>query len=117
MTTKTICVLCEHPISEHTYSENFTGCDQENCNCPLDMGAYIDKLSFDISFLRAELTDAKERAKLAEANWHANEARNAKLVEAIKAAQIQLHATQRNWDEECLFECNDILTAALTGSA
>lgn len=81
------------------------------------MGAYIDNLNGDISTLRAELTDAQTRAKTAEENWHKNEARNAKLVEAIKAAQKQLRATQRNWDEECLFECNDILTAALKGAA
>ena len=39
------------------------------------------------------------------------------LREAIKAAQIQLQATQINWQEECLFECNDIMTAALKGDA
>ena len=67
--------------------------------------------------LRAELATAKARAKTAEENWHKNEARVAKLLESIKAAQVELHATQRNWDEECLFECNDILTAALKGVA
>lgn len=35
------------------------------------------------------------------------------LKEAIKKARIQLQATQINWQEDCLFECNDILTAAL----
>ena len=67
--------------------------------------------------LRAELATSKARAKTAEENWHKNEARVAKLLESIKAAQVELHATQRNWDEECLFECNDILTAALKGVA
>ncbi len=66
--------------------------------------------------LRSDLEGAKARAKQAEENWHKNEARVAKLHESIKAAQIELHATQRNWDEECLFKCNDILTAALKGA-
>lgn len=35
------------------------------------------------------------------------------LKEAIKNARIQLQSTQINWQEDCLFECNDILTAAL----
>ena len=56
--------------------------------------------------LRAELADkAAELLALRE--------RVAKLEESIKAAQVELHATQRNWDEECLFKCNDILTSAL----
>ena len=70
----------------------------------------------EIGTLRSDLEGAKARAKQAEENWHKNEARVAKLHESIKAAQIELHATQRNWDEECLFECNDILTAALKGA-
>lgn len=77
MTTKTICG-CGHPISDHTYSGDFTGCDQSKCTCNLDLGAYIDNLN-------ADLADAKARAKTAEENWHKNEARNAKLerVETI----------------------------------
>lgn len=67
MATKTICG-CGHPISEHTYSEDFTGCDQSICKCSLDLGAYIDNLN-------AELATAKARAKTAEENWHKNEAR------------------------------------------
>jgi len=70
----------------------------------------------ELTALRSDLEDAKARAKTAEENWHKNEARVSKLHESIKAAQIELHATQRNWDEECLFECNDILTAALKGA-
>ena len=70
----------------------------------------------EIGTLRSDLEGAKARAKQAEENWHKNEARVAKLHESIKAAQIELHATQRNWDEECLFECNDILTDALKGA-
>ena len=34
-------------------------------------------------------------------------------VYALKRAQVKLHATQRNWDEKCLFECDDIMTEAL----
>jgi len=63
-----------------------------------------------------DLAALNARVKTAEENWHKNEARVAKLHESIKAAQTELHATQRNWDEECLFECNDILTAALKGA-
>lgn len=38
-----------------------------------------------------------------------------KLREEIKKALFQLQSTQRNWDEDCLFNCNDILEAALKG--
>ena len=31
-----------------------------------------------------------------------------------KHAQMQLQATQRNWDEQCLFNCNDILEEIIT---
>lgn len=78
---------------------------------------YANKAAAELLALRADLADAKARAKTAEENWHKNEARIAKLLESIKAAQVELHATQRNWDEKCLFECNDILTAALKGVA
>ncbi len=64
----------------------------------------------------AELAALKARVKQAEENWHKNEARVAKLQESIKAAKIQLEATQRNWDEDCLFRCNDILVDALKGA-
>jgi len=75
-----------------------------------------EQAAAELLTLRSDLEDAKARAKTAEENWHKNEARVSKLHESIKAAQIELHATQRNWDEECLFECNDILTAALKGA-
>lgn len=39
------------------------------------------------------------------------------LRHAIRSAQIQLRATQENWREDCLFNCNDILTAALKGES
>jgi len=83
MTTKTICG-CGHPISEHTYSEDFTGCDQSNCTCNLDMGAYIDNLNAELLTLRSDLEGAKARAKQAEENWHKNEARVAKLANAAR---------------------------------
>jgi len=37
--------------------------------------------------LRSDLEDAKARAKVAEENWHKNEARVAKLEEQLKDAQ------------------------------
>ena len=36
-----------------------------------------------------------------------------RLRDALKKAQMKLNSTQRNWDEQCLFECNDIMTKAL----
>ena len=53
-------------------------------------------------------TAAEELAALRQAR-----AERDALKEAIKKARIQLQATQINWQEDCLFECNDILTAAL----
>jgi len=32
------------------------------------------------------------------------------ILEKIKSAQNKLRATQINWQEECLFDCDDILT-------
>lgn len=43
MTTKTFC-QCGHPISDHTYSGDFCGCDVKDCACVLDLGAHIDAL-------------------------------------------------------------------------
>jgi hypothetical protein len=37
----------------------------------------------------------------------------ADAVELVKQAQIQLRATQINWQEDCLFRCDDLLTGAL----
>jgi len=82
----------------------------------MDAQELADKATAELLTLRSDLEGAKTRTKQAEENWHKNEARVAKLHESIKAAQIELHATQRNWDEECLFKCNDILTAALKGA-
>ena len=67
MSTKTVCE-CGHAIHEHTYSEDYSGCDVSHCNCSLDLGGLIDKQA-------AELATAKARAKTAEENWHKNEAR------------------------------------------
>ena len=38
---------------------------------------------------------------------------NKQLVEALKKAQSELRATQINWQEECLFEADDIMTTAI----
>ena len=46
MSTKTVC-KCGHPIHSHTYSEDFSGCDEKNCDCSLDLGEMIDSLSED----------------------------------------------------------------------
>ena len=43
-------------------------------------------------------------------------AQNARLREAIKDAQRELRSTQYNWSEQCLFDCDNILNAALEGS-
>ena len=39
----------------------------------------------------------------------------AQLREAIAKALQELRSTQKNWDKDCLFNCNDILAAALRG--
>jgi len=39
--------------------------------------------------------------------------RKAQLLDALKKAQSELRATQINWQEECLFEADDIMTAAI----
>lgn len=31
------------------------------------------------------------------------------ILQKLVDAQLQLQSTQRNWDEECLFKCNDLL--------
>ncbi len=38
---------------------------------------------------------------------------NAQLLEALKQAQLELRATQINWQEECLFDADQIMTAAI----
>ena len=40
-------------------------------------------------------------------------ARIAELEAALRAAQMELRATQCNWDEDCLYRCDDIMTRAL----
>lgn len=54
----------------------------------------------------AELTSLRERAEKAEAERDA-------VKELAKRARVQLQATQINWQEECLYECNDLLTLAI----
>jgi len=38
-----------------------------------------------------------------------------RLRDALKAAQIELRSTAANWNEQCLFDCDAIMTAALKG--
>ncbi len=54
----------------------------------------------------AELASLRERAEKAEAERDA-------VKELAKRARVQLQATQINWQEECLYECNDLLTLAI----
>ena len=85
-------------------------------------------LQFDALGAYFELAahDGKQAAELA--NYEAAREEDAKRIdalikerdalrEAITKARIQLQATQENWREDCLFNCNDILTAALKGDA
>ncbi len=53
-----------------------------------------------------ELASLRERAEKAEAERDA-------VKELAKRARVQLQATQINWQEECLYECNDLLTLAI----
>jgi hypothetical protein len=41
------------------------------------------------------------------------EQRIAELVTAVREVQTQIRATSRNWDEDCLYRADDILTNAL----
>jgi flagellin-specific chaperone FliS len=36
------------------------------------------------------------------------------ILKLVKEAQEQLRATQINWQEECLFRCDEILTETIT---
>lgn len=36
-----------------------------------------------------------------------------RIREAVKMARVKLQSTQINWQEECLFQCNDLLGIAL----
>lgn len=48
MSTVTKCT-CGHEISQHTYSEDFTGCDIADCKCMLDLGELIDKYQIEVA--------------------------------------------------------------------
>ena len=56
--------------------------------------------------------EVKKVAYWSKAHDDAN-ARIAALEAAFRAAQMELRATQRNWDENCLYRCDDIMTRAL----
>ena len=59
MSTVTKCT-CGHEISEHTYSEDYTGCDIPKCNCMLDLGELIDKYQIEVTDRTAQnLKDAE----------------------------------------------------------
>jgi len=60
----------------------------------------------DMKKAAAELASLRERAEKAEAERDA-------VKELAKRARVQLQATQINWQEECLYECNDLLTLAI----
>ena len=60
MSTKTIC-KCGHAIHEHTYSEDFSGCDVVNCECSLDLGGLIDLKDAELLALR-ERVAKKDKA-------------------------------------------------------
>ena len=51
MSTRTICE-CGHAIHEHTYSEDFSGCDIANCECSLDLGRLVDLKDAELLALR-----------------------------------------------------------------
>lgn len=36
------------------------------------------------------------------------------ILQKLINAQLQLQSTQRNWDEECLFRCNDLLSEVIS---
>lgn len=48
MSTVTKCT-CGHEISQHTYSDDDTGCDVYGCNCMLDLGELIDKYAMEVA--------------------------------------------------------------------
>ncbi len=56
MSTKTIC-KCGHAIHEHTYSEDFSGCDVVNCECSLDLGGLIDLKDAELLALRERVVN------------------------------------------------------------
>lgn len=74
MTTKTFC-QCGHPISDHTYSEDYCGCDVKGCACSLDLGGHIDTLVAKISEIAEERNNL--RRELIEAQ---------KIIEAVASA-------------------------------
>ena len=64
MSTVTKCT-CGHEISQHTYSEDFTGCDVSGCNCMLDLGELIDKYQIEVTDRTEQnLKDVNEIAQL-----------------------------------------------------
>ena len=62
MSTKTIC-KCGHAIHEHTYSEDFSGCDVVNCECSLDLGGLIDLKDAELLALRERVAKLETVSK------------------------------------------------------
>ena len=54
----------------------------------------------------AELAALRARVEVLEAD-------KKRTSEAVRMAREKLQATQINWQEECLFQCNDLLGIAL----
>ena len=92
-----------------------------------EMNKTADDLCARIAQLEAKLANAQKLADVllderneevkkvaywSKAHDDAN-ARIAALEAAFRAAQMELRATQRNWDENCLYRCDDIMTRAL----
>ncbi len=68
MSTTTKCT-CGHLISDHSYSEEYSGCDK--CQCTLNLGELIDKYAKEVADRTEQnLKDMKE-IKLIEANYDA----------------------------------------------
>jgi hypothetical protein len=79
---------------------------------------YPTQLQLAILFYGDEQTCSDEElqdAEQAAAEYEALQAENTRLKEAITLAQEELRSTQINWQEDCLFDCDDILTNALKG--
>ena len=53
------------------------------------------------------------QAKLEYAKLHVELQRLQRIEQAANKALESLRSTARNWDEQCLFDANDILAAAL----
>ena len=76
-----------------------------------ELGEKITELERGILLLRQ--SGSTEIAFSAAAELAQLRARLELVQGAVRKARGQLRATQRNWDEDCLFRCDEILTAVL----